>query len=63
MSGRPSAEVTKAIALMKETGVSAYAAAKATGIALSTIYRSTLYKQFKAEQDKANPIPEPKEPT
>lgn len=30
--------------------MSAYAAAKAVGVALSTIYRSALYKAYKAEQ-------------
>jgi hypothetical protein len=53
MSGRPSAEVVKAVALMRESGgkVTAYAAARAVGIALSTIYRSPLYKAYKAEQE------------
>jgi hypothetical protein len=57
VSGRPSAEVVKAVALMRESGgsLSAYAAAKAVGIALSTIYRSPLYKAYKAEQDQSHP--------
>jgi hypothetical protein len=52
MSGRPSAQVVQAITLMRESGgtMSAYAAAKAVGIALSTIYRSPLYKAYRAEQ-------------
>lgn len=57
MSGRPSAEVAKAVAMLRESGgtLSAYAAAKAVGIALSTIYRSPLYKAYKAEQEASNP--------
>jgi hypothetical protein len=52
MSGRPSAEVAKAVALLRASGgtLSAYAAARQVGIALSTIYRSPLYKAYKAEQ-------------
>ena len=57
MSGRPSAEVVQAVALLRESGgtMSAYAAAKAVGIALSTIYRSPLYKAYKAEQQTTHP--------
>lgn len=57
MSGRPSAQVVQAVALMRESGgaMSAYAAAKAVGIALSTIYRSPLYKAYRAEQDRSPP--------
>lgn len=57
MSGRPSAEVSRAVAMLRESGgtMSAYAAAKAVGIALSTIYRSPLYKAYKAEQEQSNP--------
>ena len=60
MSGRPSAEVIQAVALMRESGgtMSAYAAAKAVGIALSTIYRSPLYKEYKAGQKQSNPTKE-----
>lgn len=52
MTGRSSAEVVKAVALLRKSGgtMTAYAAAKAVGIALSTIYRSPLYKAYKAEQ-------------
>ena len=39
MSGKQSAEVTKALALVKR-GMTPYAAAKKVGIALSTIYRA-----------------------
>lgn len=39
MSGRQSAEVTKALALVAK-GMTPYAAAKKVGIALSTIYRA-----------------------
>jgi predicted DNA-binding transcriptional regulator AlpA len=39
MSGRQSVEVNKALQLISE-GITAYAAAKKTGIALSTIYRA-----------------------
>jgi transposase len=62
MSGRPSAQVVQAVALLRESGgtMSAYAAAKAVGIALSTIYRSPLYKAYKAGQP--SPTPTSKEP-
>ena len=39
MSGRQSAAVDKALALIKQ-GLTPYAAAKKVGIALSTIYRA-----------------------
>lgn len=39
MTARQSAEVTKALKLI-EKGMTPYAAAKKTGIALSTIYRA-----------------------
>jgi transposase len=39
MSARQSLEVTEALKLVK-SGLTAYAAAKITGIALSTIYRA-----------------------
>ncbi len=39
MSARQSAEVTRALRLI-DKGATAYAAAKKTGIALSTIYRA-----------------------
>jgi transposase len=39
MSGRQSAEVTKALQLVAH-GMTAYAAAKKVGIALSTVYRA-----------------------
>ena len=57
MSGRPSAQVVQAVALLRESGgtMSAYAAAKAVGIALSTIYRSPLYKAYKAGLPSATP--------
>jgi transposase len=45
MAGRTSAEVVQAVALIKG-GMSAYAAAKTVGIALSTIYRSALYREL-----------------
>ena len=46
MGARTSPEVIEAIRLI-HTGMSAYAAAKTVGIALSTIYRSALYKALK----------------
>jgi hypothetical protein len=60
MSGRPSDAVVIAVALLRKSGgtMSAYAAAKQVGIALSTIYRSALYKAYKAEQ---KPTPNRKE--
>jgi DNA invertase Pin-like site-specific DNA recombinase len=47
MSGRPSAATEKALKLVKG-GSTAYAAAKKTGIALSTIYRAL--KRSKAHE-------------
>ncbi len=44
MSARQSAEVTKALRMI-ERGMTAYAAAKKTGIALSTIYRALKRKR------------------
>lgn len=44
MSGRPSAATEKALALVAK-GWTAYAAAKKTGIALSTIYRALAKKR------------------
>lgn len=63
MTGRPSAEVAKAVAMLRESGgrMTAYAAAQAVGIALSTIYRSALYKAYKAEQE-ATPNRKEKKP-
>jgi hypothetical protein len=59
MSGRASAEVTRAVAMLRESGgtMTAYAAAKAVGIALSTIYRSPLYKAYRTEQDQSTHKP------
>lgn len=50
MSARQSAEVTRALKLIAR-GSTAYAAAKKTGIALSTIYRA------QARQRKSSPSP------
>jgi transposase len=60
MSGRPSAEVVRALALIRQ-GVTAYAAAKTVGIALSTIYRSAGYKALRDKKsgDREPPNPEP----
>jgi hypothetical protein len=44
--------------MLRKSGgtMTAYAAAKAVGIALSTIYRSPLYKAYRAElEDKSKP--------
>lgn len=49
MSGRTSSETVKAMELVKG-GMSPYEAAKTVKIALSTIYRSALYKAWKAAQ-------------
>lgn len=51
MSGRPSTEVQQAMDAVRTKGITPYAAAKEAGIALSTMYRSPLYKAWKAEQD------------
>jgi transposase len=48
MSGRTSAEMIKAMQFVR-AGMSGYAAAKHVGIALSTLYRSALWKQYQAE--------------
>jgi transposase len=48
MSGRTSAETVQAMQLVR-TGMTGYAAAKRVGIALSTLYRSALWKQYQAE--------------
>lgn len=48
MSGRQSEAVTKALALVAK-GMTAYAAAKRMGLALSTIYRA-LARQRKASE-------------
>ena len=44
MSGRPSAATEKALSLVSK-GMTAYAAAKKCGIALSTIYRALAKKK------------------
>ena len=46
MSGRTSAAVEHALSLIRG-GMTAYAAAKAAGIALSTIYRCAGYREIK----------------
>lgn len=63
MSGRISAAVVQAMALITDPQhpVSPYAAAKAVGIALSTIYRSSLYKAYKAGQTRPPAAPITKE--
>lgn len=48
MSGRPTAETIKAMEYVR-AGMTGYAAAKQVGIALSTLYRSPLWKAYKAE--------------
>jgi predicted DNA-binding protein (UPF0251 family) len=52
MSGKPSADTVEAMKLVAEEGMTPYAAARRMNIALSTIYRSPLYKAYKAEQAK-----------
>lgn len=51
MAPRTSAEVVRAIELIKG-GMSAYAAAKTVGIAISTIYRSALYRSMNGLPDR-----------
>jgi predicted DNA-binding protein (UPF0251 family) len=53
MSGRMSAETTEALRLVKEEGLSAYAAAKKVGIALSTIYRAQAREAATRKRKKA----------
>lgn len=50
MSGRPSADTMKAMALIAK-GMTPYAAAKKVGIALSTIYRAL--KKRRTDGDKS----------
>lgn len=47
MSGKPSADMERAMELVRG-GMTPYAAAKEVRIALSTIYRSPLYKAWRA---------------
>lgn len=49
MTGRPSAAMEKAMRLIRN-GMTPYGAAKKVGIALSTMYRSALYKKHRDEQ-------------
>lgn len=58
MSGQTSAALIKAMAQVKSGKATPYAAAKANNIAVSTMYRSALYKKWKAKQEPA-PDPEP----
>ena len=48
MGARTSAEMIKVMEFVR-AGMSGYAAAKQVGIELSTLYRSTLWKAYKAE--------------
>lgn len=50
MSGQPSAALVAAMQDVAEGRLSPYAAAKAHHIALSTIYRSALYQQWRDGQ-------------
>jgi transposase len=52
MSGKPSADMERVMHLVTNEGMSPYAAAKQVNVALSTVYRSPLYKAYKAEQAK-----------
>lgn len=54
MSGKPSADTVEAMKLVAEQGLTPYAAAKRMNIALSTIYRSPLYKQWRDAQTTTN---------
>ena len=57
MSGKPSADTQKALALVLK-GLTPYAGAKKTGIALSTIYRAL--KRERASSEVAGKVPEQK---
>lgn len=50
MSGQPSEAVKQAMQEVMAGTATPYAAAKANNIALSTIYRSSLYRKWKEEQ-------------
>lgn len=52
MSGQPSEAVKLAMQEVEAGTATPYAAAKAHNIALSTIYRSSLYRKWKEEQEK-----------
>lgn len=52
MAGKPSKRIIQAMQLVRE-GETPYAAAKRKGIHLSTMYRSSLYKAWQAEQEAA----------
>lgn len=57
VTGRPTEATAKAVALIGKPRPgggkhTAYSAAKAAGIALSTIYRSPLYRALKAKKAK-----------
>lgn len=62
MSGQTSDKTVKAIALLRD-GYSPYAAAKSAGIALSTMYRSKLYKAWRNDRAPDPNNPNRKEPT
>lgn len=51
MSGQPSAALVEAMKAVKAGTATPYAAALANNIALSTMYRSALYRQWRKEQD------------
>lgn len=46
MAGKPSAKMQQVMQLI-QSGSTPYRAARDTGIALSTLYRSALYKQWR----------------
>lgn len=55
MSGQPSEAVKQAMQEVMAGTATPYAAAKAHNIALSTMYRSSLYKAWKAEREQPPP--------
>lgn len=52
MGARQSAAMVLAKEMVTERGLTAYAAAKATGLTRSAIYMSTWYKSWRASQSK-----------
>jgi len=50
MPGRPSAAMLQTMELVR-SGMTPYKAAKTVGINLGTMYRSVLYRAWKAERD------------
>lgn len=53
MAGKPSEKTLQAMALVRSGALTPYQAAKQVGLALSTMYRSSLYREWSASQASA----------